>query len=116
MNYLLSILLQAETTTPEAAKGGIPWDTILMFALIFVVFYFFMIRPQQKKQKELQEARSSMKTGDKVLLNSGIYGKIREVKSDSFIVEIADGVRIKVDKSVVLKSPENGSGSEDLNK
>lgn len=90
----LSIFLQA-------AGGGSSWVTMLMFGAIIVVFYFFMIRPQQKKQKALQEARNSMKVGDKVLTAGGIYGKIKEVGETYFIVEIADNVKIKIEKNSV---------------
>jgi len=103
---LLSILLQAA----EGAASPSMFDSmknILPFILIFVVFYFFMIRPQQKKQKEIQKAREGMKVGDKVVLSGGIYGTIKEVKENAFIVEISDGVRIKVDKGSVFNSPEN---------
>jgi len=103
---LLSILLQAApaATSPSMFDS---MKNILPFVLIFVVFYFFMIRPQQKKQKEIQKAREGMKVGDKVVLSGGIYGTIKEVKENAFIVEISDGVRIKVDKGSVFNSPEN---------
>ena len=98
---VLSILLQAE------AKGGFEqYSGIIMIGLIFVVFYFFLIRPQQKKQKEVAKAREAIKTGDKVVLGSGIYGKVREIKDTSFIVEIAEGVKVKVDKNSVFASTE----------
>ena len=91
----LSIILQA-------AGGNSSWMTMLMFGAIIVVFYFFMIRPQQKKQKAVQEARNSMKTGDKVITAGGIHGKIKEVNDTNFIVEVAEGVKIKVDKNSVF--------------
>jgi len=87
----------------QAVEGGnSSWMTMLMFGAIIVVFYFFMIRPQQKKQKAVQQARNSMKTGDKVITAGGIHGKIKEVNETNFIVEIADGVKIKVDKNSVF--------------
>jgi preprotein translocase subunit YajC len=70
--------------------------------LIFVVFYFFMIRPQNKKQKEIQKARAALKSGDKVVTSGGLYGKIREVKDDSFIIEISENVRVRVEKTAVF--------------
>ena len=76
-----------------------------MMVLIFVVFYFFMIRPQQKRQKEIKKQRESMQVGDKVITSGGIYGKIRELKDDNTaIVEIAENVRIKVDKTSIFLS------------
>ena len=71
---------------------------------LFAVFYFFMIRPQQKKQKELQKARESMKTGDKVVTAGGIHGRIKEVGDTWFLVEVADGIKIKFEKSSVYAS------------
>jgi preprotein translocase subunit YajC len=98
-----SILLQAQAA---AAGQGSTWSMLLPMLLIFVVFYFFMIRPQNKKQKEIQKARAALKNGDKVVTSGGIFGKIREVKDDSFILEIAENVRIRVEKSAVFAAPE----------
>lgn len=77
--------------------------TFLPLILIMVVFYFFMIRPQVKKQKELQKFRSALKKGDKVVTSGGIYGKIIEIKESIIQLEVAPDIRLKVDKSVVLK-------------
>ena len=74
--------------------------------LIFVVFYFFMIRPQTKKQKELQKQRDAMKKGDKVITAGGIYGEIKEVQETSLLITIAKDVTIKVDKGSVYASAE----------
>lgn len=96
---LLSLLLQA----PAEQGGGM--FGILTMVLIFVVFYFFMIRPQQKRQKEINKQRENMQSGDKVVTSGGIYGKIRDIKDDNtVIIEIAENVRIKVDKSSVFLS------------
>ena len=79
-------------------------STILMMVAIFAVFYFFMIRPQQKKQKDLQKSREAMKSGDKVVTAGGIHGRIKEVGDTWFLVEIAEGVRIKIERSSVYAS------------
>lgn len=100
---LASIFLQAAAGSTGAA-GGL--GAFLPLILIFVVFYFFMIRPQNKKQKEIQKARAALKAGDRVVTSGGIYGKIREVKEDSFIIEISDNVRIRVEKSAVFAAVE----------
>jgi len=73
--------------------------------LVFVVFWFFMIRPQMKKQKELTNYRNSIGKGDKVITTGGIYGKVVEVAENIVTVEIANDVRIRVDKSAILKDP-----------
>ncbi|MDY6121497.1 MAG: preprotein translocase subunit YajC [Porphyromonas sp.] len=92
-------ILQA--AAPTAQEGGNSWSMIVMMVLIVVVFYFFMIRPQQKRQKALQKARNEMKSGDKVITAGGIHGRIREVRDKELLLEIADGVRILVDKASV---------------
>lgn len=94
------ILLQSTAAAPAAQNGG-GWSFWIMMILIFVVFYFFMIRPQTKKQKELQKQREAMKRGDKVVTAGGIYGIIKEVQETTFIVEIARDITIKVDKGSV---------------
>ncbi len=97
---LLNLLLQV---AEEPGKQS--WSPILMMVLIFAIFYFFMIRPQQKRQKEIKKQRESMKAGDKVVTSGGIYGKVRDIKEDGTVtVEIAENVRIKVDKSSVFLS------------
>jgi preprotein translocase subunit YajC len=93
---ILSILLQAP------AGGGGNWTGIMMILMLVVIFYFFMIRPQQKKQKEVQKMRDSLKTGDRVVTSGGIYGKIKEIEDSAFLIEIADGVRVKVEKASVF--------------
>lgn len=93
------ILLQAAEGT---AQQGSQWSFWIMMILIFVVFYFFMIRPQTKKQKELQAQREAMKKGDKVVTAGGIYGEIKEVQETTFIITIAKDVTIKVSKESVF--------------
>ena len=75
---------------------------MLMIVAMIVVFYFFMIRPQSKKQKEIKKAREALSVGDKVVTSGGIYGKIKEIKETTFSVEIAPGVSIKVDKGSIF--------------
>lgn len=78
--------------------------SLLMMVAIIAVFYFFMIRPQQKKQKEVQRARETMKVGDKVVTAGGIHGRIKEVGDSWFLVEVADGVKLKFEKTSVFAS------------
>ena len=102
------ILLQAE----GAAQQGNPWSMWIMLILIFVVFYFFMIRPQTKKQKELQKQRDEMKKGDKVVTAGGIYGEIKEVQENAFIITIAKDVTIKVSKESVFADASDAAQAE----
>jgi preprotein translocase subunit YajC len=89
------ILLQA---------AGTGMSSLIMFGMIFAVMYFFMIRPQIKKQKKEREYRSALKKGDKVVTIGGIHGKISDVKEDTFIVEIMGGNTLKIEKSAVSMS------------
>jgi preprotein translocase subunit YajC len=84
-------------------EGQSPLTSFLPLILIVVVFYFFIIRPQMKKQKELKNFRSSLGKGDKVITTGGIFGKITDVKEDSLVIEIAEGIKIRVDKNSVVK-------------
>ena len=101
---LLSILLQAAA---PAGGGMSSYSGILMMVLIFVVFYFFMIRPQTKRQKEIKKQREAMQPGDKVVTSGGIYGKVKEIKDTTIIVEIAENVRIKIDKNSVFATADD---------
>jgi preprotein translocase subunit YajC len=95
---LNTILLQAADGAPA---GGAGWSSMIMIIALIAIFYFFMIAPQKKREKKINEFRNNLKNGDKVVTIGGIYGRIREVKDNAFILEIADGVRIKVDKSAI---------------
>lgn len=87
-----------------ASDGSSPMNMLLMMGLMIVVFYFFMIRPQMNKQKELTKFRTALQKGDKIVTTGGIYGKIDEIKDNNVIIlEVAQNVKLKVDKSVVLK-------------
>ena len=91
----MNILLQA---------GGPMGSSLIFMVVIIAIFYFFMIRPQQKKQKELQKSREAMSTGDRVVTAGGIHGRIKEVGDTWFLVEVADGVRLKFEKTSVYAS------------
>ncbi|MCU4175410.1 preprotein translocase subunit YajC [Carboxylicivirga sp. N1Y90] len=96
---LLNVFL---SLPPQAAEGANPIMSFAPFILVIVVFYFFMIRPQMKRQKELRKYREALKKGDKVITTGGIYGKVAEVKEQFISVEIADGVKVKMDKSAIV--------------
>ena len=87
----------------QATQGQNMFSMFLPMILIIIVFYFFMIRPQIKRQKELQKFRSALQKGDKVVTTGGLYGKIEEIKDNIIMLEIAPGIKVKVDKSVVIK-------------
>ena len=75
----------------------------LPLILIIVVFWFFMIRPQMKRQKELKNFRDSLKKGDKIVTTGGIYGKVLEIGDYYIIMEVEGQNRLKSDKSAVIK-------------
>ena len=100
MNMLINtFLLQA--AAPQQGNGALM--TILMFGAIFVVMYLFMIRPQRKQQKELNEFRNSLKKGDKVVTVGGIYGEIVEVNEKTALIKVDGDVKLRVDKQGLVK-------------
>ena len=101
MNFIT--LLQAQAAAGSQAASGSQWSMWIMLILIFVVMWFFMIRPQRKQQKELQKFREGLKKGDKVVTNGGIYGTVVEVKDKSLLLEVDSNVKIRVDKNSVVK-------------
>lgn len=93
---LNTILLQSQ---------GTGWANIIMIVVLIAIFYFFMIRPQQKKQKEIQKFQNSLTEGTSVVTGGGIYGIVKKIDLVANIieVEIAKGVVIRVDKGYVFK-------------
>lgn len=96
MNYLLM-------APPANGAESNPLMSFLPMILIIVVFYFFMIRPQMKRQKELAAFRNSIAKGDKVVTTGGIYGKIVDIKDNTVLLQVDDNVKIRVDKSAIVK-------------
>jgi len=100
MFELLAMSPQTPTGT-EANPAGQTIQMIGMFAILGVMFYFLLIRPQQKQKKEQENLMKNIKSGDRVLMSSGIYGIIANVKEKAFVVKIAENVKIEVLKSAV---------------
>ncbi|MDD5225432.1 MAG: preprotein translocase subunit YajC [bacterium] len=78
------------------AKPGADWGGLVMLAAIFAIFYFLLIRPQQKRTKEHQELLKSLKRGDDVITTGGIFGRIAEIDEGTVMLEVAEKVKIKV--------------------
>ncbi|MCQ2155002.1 MAG: preprotein translocase subunit YajC [Bacteroidales bacterium] len=93
-------ILQAAGAAPSTTSSLMTWG---MLILIFVVMWFFMIRPQRKQQKELQAFRDGLKKGDKVVTVGGIFGTVEEVKDDSILLKVDKEVKLRVAKSSVVK-------------
>ena len=92
----------------QAAAGqqaGSNWSFLLMMVAIFGVMYFFMIRPQQKRQKELMKFRQSIEKGSKVITAGGIYGTVKSVDETTVQLEVDHNVSIRVDKSSLMRDP-----------
>ncbi len=97
---VLTIMLQA---------GGGNFSMIIMMVAIFAIMYFFMIRPQQKKQKEIMNFRNNLTVGQEVVTAGGIYGKIKELDVTTVVLEIASGVKIKIDRNSIYANVQQGS-------
>ncbi|MFH2144007.1 MAG: preprotein translocase subunit YajC [Bacteroidota bacterium] len=95
---LLSVFLMA-----PSQEGQSPYSSFIFLGLIILVFYFFMIRPQMKKQKEVRKFRESLDKGDKIVTTGGIYGKIADIRDNIVIIEVEDKMRLRVDKSAIVK-------------
>ena len=106
---MLSILASSGASSAAGMGGMILWLVIL-----FAFMYFFMIRPQTKRQKELQKAREAMKAGDKVITSGGMYGIIREINkaNGQVTLEVWDGVKVKVDINNIFSLEEVGKDKE----
>lgn len=97
---MLTIILQ--TAAAQQTGNGL-WSMVIMFVLIFAVMYFFMIRPQKKQQKAIEEMRKALTKGDKVITAGGIYGTIADIDETSVLIKVDGDVKIRVDKSCINK-------------
>ena len=88
------------TVLLQAAGGGLGIQQLVVFGLIAIVFYFFMIRPQVKKQKDQKKYVNELKKGDKVVTTAGIHGRIIDLNETTFFVEVDNG-KIRFDKSAI---------------
>lgn len=105
MINLAFILLQTQPARSGATQGGNMTMSFIMLLAVFVVFYFFFIRPQMKKQKEMTNYRNSLKKGDKVVTTGGIFGRILEVRDNYIMMDAGGDVKLKVDKNALMKDP-----------
>jgi preprotein translocase subunit YajC len=81
--------------------GANQWMSFLPLILLFVVFYFLLIRPQQKRAKQQKSFIENLKKGDKIITSSGLYGTITGITDDAITIEIAEKVRVKIAKNAV---------------
>ena len=97
---ILTLVLQTAAPAPQAGGGMSLW---IMLALMFVVMWFFMIRPQRKQQKELEKFRNALKKGDKVVTIGGIYGTVDEIKDRTVLIKVDGDTKLKVDRNSLVK-------------
>lgn len=100
---LLFIMNVVQLCAGSRRPGSVQF--LIMMVLIFGVMYFLMIRPQQKKQKELVKFRNALEKGQKIVTAGGIYGTVKEVKEGYVLVEVDSNVAIRVDKNMVMRDP-----------
>ena len=93
------LLLQAQT----GGAAGILGNPLTMIVLMFVIMWFFMIRPQRKQQKELEKFRNALKKGDKVVTIGGIYGTVDEIKDRTVLIKVDGDTKLKVDRNSLVK-------------
>ncbi len=96
-------------TMLQAAAGANNYSFLIMMVVIFAIMWLFMIRPQQKKQKELQNFRNQITVGTEIITAGGIYGKVTSIDETNniLIVEVSKGVTIRVDRNSVFKSAQD---------
>jgi preprotein translocase subunit YajC len=102
MTKALTLFLAQQPATPAAQpQGGAGMTMLMVYGLFAAGMYFLLFAPQRKKQKELANMISAIVTGDEVVTTGGIYGVIAAVKSDRFVVRIADNTKIEVGKGFI---------------
>ncbi len=105
MNAYTTTIL-AQSATPAAAPGAAqpsPLSAFVPFIFIAVIFYFLIIRPQQKRTREHANLVGGLKVGDSVVTNSGIHGIVSSIRDTTFMVKIADNVKVEIDKAAIAK-------------
>ncbi len=106
MNLLTVFLLQAPAAGPDGSL------TLIMIVAMIAIMYFFMIRPQNKKQKEIANFRKSLQVNQKVITAGGIHGVIKEINDSDVILEIASNVKIRIDKNSIFAAASDANSSQ----
>ena len=87
--------------SPQGGQGGDPYSMIIMFGAIFAIFYFTIIRPQQKRAKEREKLLSNIEKGDKIVTSGGVHATIVGIEEKTVLIEIAPNVKVKVERSAI---------------
>ncbi|ACF13607.1 preprotein translocase, YajC subunit [Chloroherpeton thalassium ATCC 35110] len=114
MNTLTGFFAFLLFAPPSGGEQTNPFVQLIPLALIFVVFYFFLIRPQQKKQKERESLLETIKKGDRVVTIGGIHGTVAGIDSDkkTVLVQVSDTVKLKFDKSAISSIEKTETGEK----
>jgi preprotein translocase subunit YajC len=110
MNSLFSGLSLFQTAAPNSTGSMI--STVVMFGAVFAIFYFLIIRPQNKKQKEAQKMIAAIKKGDKVVTIGGIHGTVSSVKDRTVVIKVDDSSKIEFSKSAIASVEARGEESD----
>ena len=100
-SLILALGTSAATSDTAASTGGSMWTTFITFGVIILIFYFLIIRPQRKRDKEAKAMLEAIKKGDKVVTIGGIRGTVAVVKDSTVILKVDDNTRIEFSKSAV---------------
>jgi len=101
MSFLISDAWAEGAGAAAGASQGSPASSMIFFLVIFAVFYFLLIRPQQKRAKEHRNLVASLAKGDEIVTNGGVLGKITDLNDNFITVEVADGVNVKVQRQAI---------------
>lgn len=101
MNFHLSQAWAQSAAAPSTAPSGSPLGMFLPLVVVFVIFYLLIFRPQQKQQKLKKQMLADLKRGDEVVTNGGIYGKITDLSDTFAMLQVANNVTLKVDRSQI---------------
>ena len=102
----------AAAQSPSGQGGGSAMVQLAFFAAIFAIFYFLLIRPQQKQKRERESMLSAVKPGDRVVMSSGLHGTVVKLSDQSVTLKVADQVRLEFDRSAIGRIvPASGEGS-----
>ncbi len=103
MNLFTATEAFAMAGNPQGQQGGAPaYQGIIMLVIMFAIFYFLLIRPQQKRAKQHKELIESISAGDQVVTAGGVHGKVISVQESIVTLEIATGVKIKINRSSIV--------------
>lgn len=93
---------------PQGGGGGGMFSTLIMFSLIIAIFYFMILRPQQKRQKDRASLMDSLKKGDRIVTIGGMHGSVVGVEDKTVLVQVADNVKLKFEKSAISSISREG--------